>query len=230
MHMAAQWKRRMARAKDALMEYAYLITLGAVVAVIAATAMYTERLRTESGAQIQAAADAPEIADTPQPTAPPAITPLPTIAPLTVQPVALRLGGGTVWPVSGGTIRGYSLEEPMYWAALSCMQVHAGTDIAGQAGEAVRCIMDGVVEKTSWDMLWGWRVRIAQTDGSAAVYAGLESCVVSEGQAVARGATLGTLLEKVPCEGELDAHLHLEYECGGVQQDPALLLEHAVRR
>ena len=47
-----------ARLKMWMMEYAYLATAGAIAAIVAASAMYTHRIRTEEG--IQAAADAPE--------------------------------------------------------------------------------------------------------------------------------------------------------------------------
>ena len=70
------------RAKEALMDYAYLVTLGAMIAVIAATALYTEQLhRKENG---QAAAPAPEINSTPTalPKTTPTASPLPTLAPL----------------------------------------------------------------------------------------------------------------------------------------------------
>ena len=40
-----------ARVKEMMMEYAYLITLGAVIAVVAATALYTSRMRAESAGQ-----------------------------------------------------------------------------------------------------------------------------------------------------------------------------------
>ena len=39
--VGAAWRR----AREALLEHAYLVTLGAVVTIIAATAMYTSRLR-----------------------------------------------------------------------------------------------------------------------------------------------------------------------------------------
>jgi len=229
MCMAGRLEKRIARLKEALTEYAYLITLGAAVAMIAATAMYTERLKTQSS--MQAAAGAPEIGETPEISLSvrPEITPLPTIAPLVAHPVDVQLGGGKVWPVSGGVIRGHSQEEPVFWEALSCIQVHAGTDIAGRAQEDVLCIMDGVVERVTQDELWGWRVRVAQVDGSTATYAGLSLCALAEGQAVTRGQVIGMLSGGIPCEAEMDAHLHLELERNGEQVDPQELLENAKR-
>jgi len=228
--VAGRWKKQMAQAMDALLDRAYLITLGAVIAVIAASAMYTEHIREENSMQIEAAARAMETEQTPESTQRPAVTPLPTIAPLAVHPVKLRLGGGTVWPVSGDVIRGYSGDAPVYWETLSCVQVHRGADIAGQAGEDVLCVMDGVVERVTMDEVWGWRAYVAQTDGSTAVYAGLAHCLPAAGQTITRGQVIGALLEHVPCEAELGSHLHLEVLSEGEKTDPAILLEHAARR
>lgn len=215
-----------ARARETLMEHAYLITLGAVVAVIAASAMYTSHLRAEENRGVQAAADAPEIRATPTPR--PETTPLPTIAPLEAHTAALRTGGGTVWPVSGAIVREHAPKTPVLWAALSCVQAHAGVDIAGEAGESVRAAMDGVVGGVTMDELWGWSVRVEQTDGALATYAGLSAADVREGQSVTRGQTVGVLGE-IPCEAELGPHLHFALERAGEPQDPAELLERAAR-
>lgn len=217
----------LARAKEALLEHAYLITLSAVVAVVAASAMYTQHVHEQNNAQV--AAGAPEIEGTQSPAVMqlPETTPLPTIAPLTVHASALRTGGSRVWPVSGAVVRAYLPEEPVLWAALGCYQVHAGVDVLGKAEEDVLCIADGVVECVTRDDLWGWQVRVAQTDGTAALYRGLGLCALAEGQSVTRGQSLGTLMEAIPCEAELGAHLHLEAERDGERIDPQELLDSA---
>ena len=222
---------KLGKIKEFMLEYAYLITLGAVVAVVAASAMYAQSVRMQFEAQtsqpVEAAANAPEIAETASPSVRPTLTPLPTIAPLVIGSFAS--GAGRVWPVSGEVIRAHAPQEPVLWETLSCYQAHAGTDIAGAAGEEVRLIMDGVVERVTRDELWGYRVRVAQTDGSAAVYAGIATCFVMEGQAVTRGNTLGLLMDAIPCEAELGAHLHLELEKDGQSADPEELLKTAKR-
>lgn len=208
------------RLRGWMMEYADLVTLGAVIAVIVAGAMYTGQVRKES--ELQAAAGAPEIQASASPAALPdaEITPLPTIAPLQVHYEALSTPAGTVWPVGGQVVRGYDAQKPVLWEALSCIQVHAGLDIVGEEGESVRCAMDGVVSKVVRDELWGWRVCVVHMDGSETVYAGLESCDVAAGQAVTRGQQLGILLGAIPCEAELGAHLHMELRENGALYDP----------
>lgn len=218
-------KRKTARQsiREWMMEYAYLVTLGAVIAVIAAGAMYRQNSG-ESG--MQAAAGAPEIMHSAAPTAAPTarMTPLPTIAPLRVRYAALETGAGTVWPVDGEIVRAYDAHSPVLWKALACVQVHEGMDVAAEAGAGVRCARDGVVTKMTRDALWGWRIRVAHTDGSEAVYAGLESCDVIEGQTIARGQQLGVLMSEIPCERELGAHLHMELWKDGASCDPAAIL------
>lgn len=166
------------RFREWMLDHAYWVTLGAVLTIIAASALYTRGLERQA-ADVQAAAHAPEIAET---------------------------------------------ATPVLWEALSCVQLHAAVDLAGEVGEKVHCVMDGTVSGTVRDELWGWRVAVAQTDGQQAVYAGLAACDVSAGQNVTRGQTIGTLLERIPCEAELGAHLHLELTCNGERRDPMEIL------
>jgi len=207
------------RAREWLMEYAYLVTLLAVVAIIAASALYTREVKQENERALQAAAQAAEIRGTPAPE----ITPLPTIAPLVLTKMEYAPRRVTVRPVSGEIIRGYTA-EPVYYGAMSVFQAHEAIDLAGEAEEAVRCAMDGVVREAAMDALWGWRVRVEHTDGSVGTYAGLALSYVRAGQSVARGEEIGVLLGCVPCEAELGAHLHLELTRDGERQDPQGIL------
>lgn len=209
---------------------AHWVTLGAVLAVIAASAMYTHQVEQRAG-EVQAAAPAAELsaspgvyAATPLPTIASAASPLPTMAPLTLNLQAVQPGGGTVWPVSGEVLRGFDGDAPVLWEALSCVRVHTALDIGGEAGETVRCAMDGTVARVVRDELWGWRVEVEQTDGRRAGYCGLSVCDVAEGQNVTRGQALGALLERIPCEAELGAHLHLELTREGAKEDPLEML------
>lgn len=210
-----------ARVKDMMIEYAYLVTLGAMAVIVAASAMYTHELRRQ---EVPAAAQAAEIGATTEPTQTPKLTPLPTIAPLIVRTDALRMSGTTVWPASGGILRGYDAQQAVYWEILGCYRPHKGLDIAASAGEDALCIADGVISRTQRDELWGWQVTVAQTDGREMLYAGLECVDVEAGQAVTRGQTLGTLLARIPCEAELSPHVHIEMTKDGKHQDPEAIL------
>ena len=191
------------RAKEALIDYAYLVTLGAMIAVIAATALYTDQLHRKEN--VQAAAPAPEINSTPtaSPKTTPTASPLPTLAPL-----RSGLKANAVRPVSGEVIRGFS-DQQVFWETLACWQTHPALDIEAASGEEVLCLRDGVVTACSRDVLWGWRVQVRQTDERVCEYAGLLLCQVVVGQSVTRGQTLGTLMDAIPAEKELGTHLHL---------------------
>ncbi len=193
-----------------MIDYAYLVTLGAVIAIIAASAVYTRHLHSETG--VQAAAEAPEV----QASSSPSPEPLPTPEPH--RPYAL-------WPLkSQAILRGYDAESSILWNTMGCFQPHPALDIAGEAEETVRCIHSGVVLLAVRDDLWGWRIQIEQEDGRLCEYAGLASVFVSAGQTVTRGQPLGTLLSALPCEAELGPHLHLTLWEDGQTINPEPLL------
>lgn len=215
--------KRSGRMRAWMIENAYLVTMGCVLAMVVGCAIYTQALREEQAAGIQAAADAPEIRETAAPSPSPAITPLPTIAPLTLRPMALVQSAGA-WPVDGEILRAYDAQSSTYWEKLGTWQTHMGIDVAGAAGEAVKACMDGTVSRISRDALWGWQVSIVHDGGRETRYAGLESCIVQPNTRVTRGQTIGTLMQSIPCEAELPPHLHLEMLRDGKHQDPEAIL------
>ena len=196
-------KTRLHQAQEWLLDYAYLVTLGAMIAVIAGTALYTDHLRSQQN--VQAAAPAPEVSSSPTPQISP--IPVPTLAPIRMPSAA-----GSVRPVSGGQIRGFS-SQPVFWQGLDCWQSHSAVDLAAEAGETAVCMRDGVVLSCVRDELWGWSVEIRQTDESV--------CTVARGQA------LGDVLARIPAESELGPHMHLSLARDGQWVDPASTLPEA---
>ena len=77
-------KTRLHQAQEWLLDYAYLVTLGAMIAVIAGTALYTDHLRSQQN--VQAAAPAPEVSSSPTPQISP--IPVPTLAPIRTAAIA----------------------------------------------------------------------------------------------------------------------------------------------
>ena len=209
-----------ARVRAWMIEYAYLVTLGTIAAIVASSALYAYGMRRESS--IQAAAQAPEIEPEATNTPKPELTPLPTIAPLTVR--SAMITERTAYPVSGEIVRGYDAQEAVYWETLACYKPHTGLDIAGEAGEDVCAIADCTVEAIRRDELWGMSVETAIADGRSLIYRGLEMAAVREGQKVSRGQPLGTLMGRIPCEGEMGAHLHVELIKAGRHQEPEAIL------
>ena len=213
----------MQRMKDLAAEYAYLVTLVCVIAVIVGSAAYTQQMREKpQEALAPAAAGAPEIRETAVPAPEIKTTPLPTIAPLAVRMSVFR--EKTVWPVEGDVLRHHDVQEPVFWKMLNVWQAHPGIDIAGGDGQDVRCAGGGTVKRITRDALWGCSVEMEQEDGRLAVYRGLALCDVDEGEALMCGQKIGSLLETIPCEAELGAHLHMEIVYNGVMQDPLAIL------
>lgn len=214
---------RILRLKTWMMDNAYLVTMGCLMAIVVCCAVYTQELRNAQPEGIQAAAEAPEIQEGMTPAVTAVTTPLPTIAPLAIRTTTLVERRGA-WPVQGAVIRAYDQQEMVCWPSLNVWRTHAGLDIAGEEGEPVSVCLDGKVIHAAWDELWGWRVRISHEGGRETIYAGLESCIVGIGEQVRRGQTIGTLLRRIPCEAELGAHVHLEMVHGGSTQDPEVML------
>lgn len=209
--------------KDMAAEYAYLVTLVCVIAVIVGSAAYTRQVRkTQQEALAPAAAGAPETEATETPPMMIKTTPLPTIAPLEVRVSVFEEKAS--WPVEGRVLRHHDQQELIFWKALNIWQTHAGIDIAGETEQDVRCAGSGTVKRITRDALWGCSVEVEQGDGRIAVYRGLELCYVDEGETIARGQKVGTLLKSIPCEEELSTHLHMEIIRGGAQQDPLAML------
>ena len=125
------------RMKAWMLDYAYLVTLGAVIAVVAGSAIYTQQMRRQSEAGVQAAANAPEIAWSASPVPEATVTPLPTIAPLTVHPVMLTTAAA-VWPVEGEVLRGFDEQALVWWESLGCFRRRGGPGrrlLRGRQGE-----------------------------------------------------------------------------------------------
>lgn len=205
-------KNRLRQAREWLLDYAYWVTLGAMIAVIAGTALYTDHLRSQQN--VQAAAPAPEVSSSPTPQISP--IPVPTLAPIRMPSAA-----GSVRPVSGRQIRGFS-SQPVFWQGLDCWQSHSAVDLAAEAGETAVCMRDGVVLSCVRDDLWGWHVAVRQTDGAVCTYSGLSCALVQAGQSVVRGQPLGDVMAAVPAESELGAHLHLSLYRDGEAAEPTL--------
>lgn len=85
---------------------------------------------------------------------------------------------------------------------------HSGIDIAGNYGDAVYAIGDGVVRETGMDDGYGNYIKIWHEDrGVMTLYGHLQSIGVNQGQAVTRGATVGAVGSTGRSNGP---HLHLE--------------------
>lgn len=95
---------------------------------------------------------------------------------------------------------------------------HTGIDLAGNYGDSVYAYKAGTVEKTQYsNVSYGNMVLIRHSDGTKTRYAHLSSILVSQGQSVSCGETIG----KVGSTGNSTGnHLHFEIIINGNTVNP----------
>jgi len=131
----------------------------------------------------------------------------------------VRAGSGSgrfVWPANGSISQdygctGYYVNPPRG----SCPHFHDGIDIAGASGSRVVAAGDGVVAFAGWnpyEAVPAYIVVIAHGGGLSTLYAHLRSGIVSAGQAVRKGQTIGYMGSTGNSSG---THLHWEVWAGG---------------
>ena len=114
-------------------------------------------------------------------------------------------------PVANGTVlKDYTMDTLVWSTTLKQYQVHNGIDFTGEEGATVNAVYDGVVLTVSYDALNGNVVTIDHGDGLVTVYGSLDTPVVSEGQTVAAGESLGAISTSATNEMSDGSHLHFE--------------------
>jgi murein DD-endopeptidase MepM/ murein hydrolase activator NlpD len=111
---------------------------------------------------------------------------------------------------------GYRMDPFLHRPAL-----HAGLDMVADAGTAVRATAAGVVTSAGWSGGYGQMVEIRHADGVSTRYGHLSRILVSEGQAVPAGATIGEVGTTGRSTGP---HLHYETRRDGQPVDPTQYL------
>ena len=131
----------------------------------------------------------------------------------------------TAAPLEGEPVAEYAMDCLSYNSTTRDWRVHDGVDIAAQAGTEVKAAADGQVYTVYNDDSMGTTVVIRHEDGYVTVYASLaEEVVVSAGDKVTLGQTIGTVGETALLENALGDHLHFAVLCNDEQMDPAEFL------
>jgi murein DD-endopeptidase MepM/ murein hydrolase activator NlpD len=120
------------------------------------------------------------------------------------------------WPVDGPVIRGFDPPTQPYGSG------HRGIDIAAQPGTPVRAAEDGVVAFAG-PIGGSLFVSIDHPDGIRTTYSWLSTVAVHRGDAVTRGAIVGTTGPGHP--GVEPSHLHFGARLGEEYIDPMIFLE-----
>jgi len=162
----------------------------------------------------------PEATPTPEPEATPTPEPEATPTPKPEQVPGYEVtendrNGDFLWPVPGyGTAsQGYDATK------------HTGIDISAEQGVAVIAAADGTVSHvqtwdgstTTGDQSYGNMVQITHADERTTLYAHLSKVLVSSGDSVSAGETIGYVGNTGNADG---AHLHFEVRQSGQTVDP----------
>lgn len=96
-------------------------------------------------------------------------------------------------------------------------RMHYGIDIGGVAGQKIVAIAAGTVSVATNNSSYGNYVMINHGDGTASLYAHMESLAVTAGQTVSQGDTVGYCGSTGWATGP---HLHFEIRVNGATTDP----------
>ena len=126
-----------------------------------------------------------------------------------------------VWPVIGEVEMPYSVDTLVYDSTMGDWRTHDGVDIAGPLGEKVMAAASGSIVELYSDALYGTTVVIDHGDGLCSVYSNLaEVPVVTVGDAVLAGETIGAIGTTALCEIGETTHLHFAMTLNGESVDP----------
>lgn len=125
-------------------------------------------------------------------------------------------------PVEGEIAKDFSDSSLVYSETLQEWTVHLGIDISAEKGSAVVASEAGTVESIKNDPRYGTTVTIAHENGYKSIYSNLLSAeFVSEGQAIEKGQTIGSVGDNAAFEIADSSHLHFEMKKDGETVNPS---------
>ncbi len=130
-----------------------------------------------------------------------------------------------VFPVADAKVmKGFSVSAPVFSKTTSDWRTHGGVDFEAPKGTAVCAVSSGTVKAVGNDPMLGNYI-IIEHEKCTARYCGLsDKGVVSEGDNVEAGSTIG-YVGTVPCEVLDGDHIHIETLVNGDVTDPVVILE-----
>jgi murein DD-endopeptidase MepM/ murein hydrolase activator NlpD/aryl carrier-like protein len=94
---------------------------------------------------------------------------------------------------------------------------HHGIDVGAPLGTPIIAVMDGVVERATFNSSYGFYVEINHGNGLSTLYAHNSRNMVREGQQVKRGETIALIGSTGSSTGP---HIHFEVRLSGTRVDP----------
>lgn len=127
-----------------------------------------------------------------------------------------------VWPVTGETLSGYSMDKLAYNETMQDWRTHDGVDILAAQGATVAAACAGTVTAVYDDEYLGTTLVIAHDGGYTTQYANLAAMpTVAAGDSVAAGDIIGAVGTTALLEAGEQPHLHFSVYHNGTPVDPA---------
>lgn len=131
-----------------------------------------------------------------------------------------------VWPVSGETVAGYSMDKLSYNETMQDWRTHDGVDLLAAQGATVTAACAGTVSAVYDDEYLGTTLIIAHRDGYTTTYANLAAMpTVAVGDTVKAGEIIGAVGTTALLEAGEEPHLHFAVYHNGVPVDPAEFID-----
>ena len=114
-------------------------------------------------------------------------------------------------PLSGDIIRDFAKDFLVYSSTLNEWTTHEGIDIAGNEGDVIVSVEDGIVEQIFEDGKYGRTIIISHEKGYKSRYSFVSpENLVIEKQSVRKGEAIGRLTISTNFEAKDREHLHFE--------------------
>ncbi len=136
-------------------------------------------------------------------------------AQLTAQNVKITSEKGFIWPTYATTIT--SLFGSRIHPVTGRANNHTGVDVAAAGGTNILSAKSGIVITSTYNSSYGNYVVVSHGNGQTTLYAHMRKRLVSEGQQVKQGQTLGLVGTTGSSTGN---HLHYEIRQDGKRRDP----------
>ncbi len=122
-------------------------------------------------------------------------------------------------PVNGEVIKEFSSDVPVYDETMGDWRTHRGIDFLAEQETAVVSVGNGKVTKVISDPSWGFCIEV-DYGSFIARYCGLaQGTTVSVDTVLQKGQTIGTV-GVIPCEAQMESHIHFEVIVSGENVDP----------
>ena len=212
----------MSNKKNRFSAKGYYIALVLCAAAIGVSGYLYYSNRSDKAADVPAAVTQQELqeAGVPSPTIPKATTePTEPAATLPKEPMK------TAAPVEGEAVAEYAMDCLSYNETTRDWRVHAGLDLAAEAGTEVKAAADGEVYTVYDDPEMGMTVVIRHEGGYTTHYSSLaDEVAVKAGDKVTLGQTIGTVGNTALMESALPDHVCFRVTLDGEIIDPAEFL------